>query len=410
MSATVPNVGTRVFSDLSPTVASIDARQTYAAMCLPMPNADNSVEKHRPFVVSTDDDEKIALLGEGVAKDAINQIAAEGITTDIILSRAEEGADEDAQLGHIAGAATDKTGLWSLLEAKGETGLEPGFILGPEYFHQRPGGAANPCLMVADALCDKFIDCMAIGDAPNTNREDAAEAASDFATSLNIMMGYPRVRIWKGGGEVDAPFSTSWAAAILRRDAQVGNPYKAAWNKPMKGVRGLTLKVSHRDGDPTSDSNFLCQSGVGTAIEKKVLWAPYSTASDPTVRDYRSIKRIRTRRSIEKAFLRAMRKYNAEDLGAHLTTLLFQAASEACAERKAFGAVIDYEVIWDRKMNPNTVLRDGGLRIKLRFEETPDLTDLQIFTEPQPEAFDLLAGNIAAALQTLGDPNIRVAG
>jgi hypothetical protein len=34
---------------------------------------------------------------------------------------------------------------------------------------------------------------------------------------------------------------------------------------------------------------------------------------------------------------------------------------------------------------------------------------LQIFTEPQPEAFDLLAANIAQALEALGDQNIRVA-
>ena len=46
--------------------------------------------------------------------------------------------------------------------------------------------------------------------------------------------------------------------------------------------------------------------------------------------------------------------------------------------------------------------------MKLRFEETPELIDLGIYTEPMPEAFDILAENIAAALEALGDPNIRV--
>ena len=408
MSATVPNVGVRVFSDLTPTVASINARQTYAFMCLPAPEADASIEMHKPVVVSTEDPEAIALLGDGIAKDAITQIASEGISTDIIFSRCEEGVDEEAQLGHIAGDAALKTGIWAALEALSETGLEPGLLLAPGYTSQRPGDAANPVLTAADAICDKIIDCMAIGDAPGTTREEAAAAAADFATSLNVMMGWPQVRVWRNGADAVAPMSPSWAAAILRRDAEVGNPYKAAWNRPLKGIRGVATRVSHRDGDPTSDSNFLAQAGVGTIIENKLLWAPFSTATDPTVRDYRSIKRIRTRRSIEKAFLRAMRKYNAQDLGPHLATLIFQTISEACAERQAIGALIDYEVIWDRKLNPNTLLRDGGLRVKLRFEETPDLVDLGIYTEPQPEAFDLLAENIAAALEALGDPNIRV--
>lgn len=409
MSATVPNVGVRVFSDLTPTVASIDARQTYVGMCLPAPNADVSIEMHKPMAISTEDSATIALLGDGVAKDAITQIAAEGISTDIIFSRCPEGVDETAQLSEIAGDAALKTGIWALLEAKSEIGLEPGLIIAPEYSHQRPGDAANPVMVAADAICDKIIDCMVVGDAVGTTREEAATSAADFATSLNVMMGFPRVKVWKNGADATASMSTSWAAAILRKDAQVGNPYKAAWNTSLKGIRGVETRVSHRDGDPTSDSNFLCQAGVGTIIENKLLWAPYSTATDPTVRDYRSIKRIRTRRSIEKAFVRAMRKYNAQDLGPHLATLIYKTISEACAERQAIGAIIGYEVIWDRALNPNTSLRDGALKVKLRFEETPDLTDLQIYTEPQPEAFDLLADNIAAALEALGDQNIRVA-
>ncbi|QFS97553.1 Phage tail sheath protein [Labrenzia sp. THAF191b] len=409
MSAIVPNVGTRVFSDLTPTVASIDARQTYIGMCLPAPNADNSIEMHKPIAVSTEDSETIALLGDGVAKDAIEQIAMAGISTDIIFSRCEDDPDEATQLGHIAGSAASKTGVWALAEALSEIGLEPGLIIAPEFSHQRPGDAANPVVTAAEGVCNKIIDCFVVADADGTTRETAAASAADFATSLNILMGYPRVKIWKNGADATAPMSTSWAAQILKRDAEAGNPYKAAWNRPLVGIRGVETRVSHRDGDPTSDSNYLCQAGVGTIIENKLLWAPFTTATDPTVRDYRSIKRIRTRRSIEKAFIRAMRKYMAGDLGPHLATLIYQTISEACAERQAFGAIIDYEVIWDRKLNPNTSLRDGALKVKLRFEETPDLVDLQIFTEPQPEAFDLLAANIAQALEALGDQNIRVA-
>jgi phage tail sheath protein FI len=410
MSATTPNVGVRVFSDLSGTTAAIDARVAYCGIALPCPDADSSIEKHKPIVVNTSDSELITLLGAGVARDTITQIASEGISTDLIFVRTDDDEDAETQLGMVAGSAVDKTGAWALLEAKSETGLEPGLIIAPGYTSQRPGDAANPVATAMDAICDQIIDCMAVTDTAETSREAAAENAADFATSLNMIAMYPSALVTIDGVNVTRPLSPHMAAAIMRRDAEAGNPYKAAWNRPLKGIRGVSQTVSYQDGRTETDANYLVQNGVGTVIENKLLWAPYSTATDPTVKAYRSIKRIRTRRSIEKALLRALRKYNAGDLGPHLVTLIYQSVAEACAERVNFGALIDYELVWDRKLNPATFLRDGGLRVKLRFEETPDLTDLQIFTEPQPEAFDILAGRIGQALTALGNPNIRVAG
>lgn len=407
MAATTPNVGVRVFSDLTGTVATIDARVTYTGMCVPAPNADNSIEKDRPYAISTSDSETIELLGEGVAQDTFRQIASEGIDTDIIFVRADDDEDEETQLTHIVGDPTQKTGVWALLEAKGELGLEPALAISPGFTASRPGDAANPVVTALNTVATKIIDCFVVADTDGTTREAAMECAADFATALNVCMIYPQAKVWIGG-DVVRPLSPHWAAAIMRRDAEVGNPYKAAWNRPLQGIRGTSQKVGHRDGDPTAESNVLAQAGVGTVIENKLLWAPFTTATDPTVKAYRSLKRIRTRRSIEKAFIRALRGYNAMDLGPHLATLLYQSASEACAERQALSALVGYEVVWDRKLNPNTLLRDGGLRMKLRFEETPELIDLGIYTEPMPEAFDILAENIAAALEALGDPNIRV--
>lgn len=408
MSATTPNVGVRVFSDLSGTTAAIDARVSYCGIALPCPAADVSIEKHKPIVINTGDTELITLLGAGVARDTITQIASEGISTDLIFVRTDDDIDADIQLGMVAGSAVDKTGAWALLEAKSETGLEPGLIIAPGYTSQRPGDAANPVATAFDAICDQIIDCMAITDTLETTREAAVENAADFATSLNMIAMYPSALVTIDGVNVTRPLSPHMAAAIMRRDAEVGNPYKAAWNRPFKGIRGVSQTVSYQDGSTETDANYLVQNGVGTVIENKLIWAPYSTATDPTVKGYRSIKRIRTRRSIEKALLRALRKYNSDDLGPHMVSLIYQSVAEACAERVTFGALIDYELVWDKKLNPATFLRDGGLRVKLRFEETPDLTDLQIFTEPQPEAFDILSGRIGQALTALGNPNIRV--
>ena len=160
--------------------------------------------------------------------------------------------------------------------------------------------------------------------------------------------------------------------------------------------------MGYRDGDTSSDANFLNQNGVGTVIEGNLLWSPFNTATDPTIVGYRSIKRIRTRRAIEKALLKPLRAYLAQDLGPHLVTLIGTAIDQACAERKAVGALIGWQVVYDSSLNPASLLKKGGLRLKLRFEETPDLTDLGVYSTTMPEEFAVLSDAITAAIDNLG--------
>ncbi len=410
MSGTTPNVGVRVFSDLSPTTAVISARQSYGALCMPVPGAPLDMPLDEPFLVDLSKPEEIARFPAGtLARDALNQIASEGIVTDIIFVQVAANADPEAQISLVAGSAGANTGVHALASSKTHVGLEPSFILAPGFTALRPDDVANPAVAAIDVVCDQIIDCMGIVDTPETSRTAAIEYAADFAASYNIIACYPSV-IWNNGtANVTRPMSPHVLAAHLRRDAEVGNPFKAAWNRPMKGVLGLSQDVTYRDGDTTHDANVLNQGGVVTAIERNLLWGPYTTATDPTTIGYRSIKRIRTRRAVEKALLRAVRKFAAADLGPHTVTLVYRSVADFCAELVSLSALIDYELIWDRSINTNALLRDGGLRVKLRFEETPDLTDLQIYSEPQPEAFDILAGRIGQALAALGNPNIRVA-
>lgn len=412
MSATTPFVGVRVFSDLRNTIAAIDTRDsTVIGMALPLPNVavgDAALfPLDEPTRVATDDAELITKMGPGVARDTIEQIASEGIVTDLVFVRVPHHAEIETQIGHIVGSAATKKGLWALLEAKDELKLEPGIIIAPSYDSQRLGDAANPVTMAIDAICTRIIDCIGIVNTPATSREAAAEYAADFATSLNIVAMYPQARVFLDGQDVVRPLSPHVAAATVRRDKEVGNPYKAAWNRRLIGVRGPSQRVTYRDGDTSTDANFLLFNGVGTVIEGSTLWAPFNTATDPTAVGYRSIKRIRTRRAIEKAMLRPLRQYVSEDLGPHLPVLIGRALEEACEERRALNAIIDFEITWSKQLNPATLLRAGGLRLKLRFEETPDLTDLQVYSEPQPEAFDVLQAAIAAGIEGLGSSNFR---
>ena len=408
MTATTDFVGVRVFPDLSNQVVSIDTRDsTVIGMTGPLPGIDpmneTKIPYDEPFRISTDDPVTIAMLGPGLIQDTVNQTLQEGIVTDIAFSRSRipTSGTIDAQLAAVAGDPGQKTGQWALLYAKDELGLEPGCLLAPGSTSQRLDNAKNPVAAGMDAICSIIIDCLGFVSTPNTSREDAVIYAQDFAASLNMVAVYPNA-LYELGGEVTREMAPSVAAAMIRSDKANGNPYKAFWNKELMGVLAPSQRVSYHDGDPTSDANFLVQNGVATVIEGNLLWSPFNTATDPTVSGYRSIKRIRTRRAIEKALLRPLRAYLAQDLGPHLVTLIGQAVDQACAERAAIGALIDWKVSFSKALNPADLLKKGGLRLSLKFEETPDLTDLGIYDTPMPEAFAVLQDAISAAINNLG--------
>lgn len=416
MSGTTDFVGVRQFSNLRSTVAKIDTRDATAiGVPLPAPLADNAAFPiDEPVTLSLDNSEQIGLLGEGIARDTVNQILSEGIVTDLAFVRTQHStltdpqAKLEAEINAIVGSAGSKTGVWALLEAKSHIKIEPGCIIAPGYMAHRLGDAANPIVAAARTVADRIIDCMVIADTPSTSTEDAIEWAEDFATALNVIGMYPGGVVNLGAGNVTRPLSANVAGAMVRRDKETGGPYKAAWNRALQGVLGPSVPVGYTDGDINSEANQLAQAGVGSIIEGNLLWAPFTTATDPTVKSWRSIKKIRTRRAVEKAMLRPMRQYLAEDITPHVVSLIYRAADQFLSDLKTLGAIIDYELIWSKSLNPASLLEAGGLRVKMRWAETPDLVDLQLYDEPMPEAFDVLNAAIAAALSQLGLSNIRV--
>ncbi len=416
MSGTTDFVGVRRFSNLTSTVAKIDARDSTAAgMVLPAATADNVAFPIGELVkLKLDDRDQVAKLGTGVARDAVDQLLSEGIVTDVAFVRVQHSIKTDAQakleeeINNIVGSAGAKTGMYALLDAKSELKIEPGLIIAPGYMSARIGGAANAVASAARTVADRIIDCMVIADTPVTSVAAAQAWAEDFKTALNVIAVYPQAVVNLGAGNVTRALSPHVAGAIIRRDKETGGPYKAAWNRPLTGVLGPSVGVAYTDGDISSDANQLAQKGVGTIIEGNLLWAPFTTATDPTVSYWRSIKKIRTRRAVEKAMLRPMRQYLSEDITPHMVTLIYRAADQFLSDLVTLGAIIDYELIWSKALNNAGVLSAGSLRAKMRWAETPDLVDLQLYDEDMPEAFNVLEAAIASALSSLGNSNIRV--
>ncbi len=357
-------------SSLTDTLASIDVRDSSViGMCLPANAADPSVfPADTPVAISTDDATLATKMGPGTAYDAIRQIASEGIVAKVIFTRCGAiqaqayTATEAAAL--VAGDPVAKTGVHALLNAKALTGYEPGIVIAPGLTAQTVGAAI-------DAVVTRIGDAVGVIDAPSTTAAAAIAHAALFATSTNIIDCSVGAKVSLDGSVVTRALSPHVAAMIVKRDQEAGSPFKASWNRGFKGVLGPSRPIEFRLSDPACEANTLVQAGLVTVIEGKVFWGPYTTATDPTVRAWRSIKRIRTRRAIERALQTPLRLYLAEDVTPHAVTLLYDSIDNFMDGLRGQSAIIDHEIVWDRTLNPNTLLRDGGLRVVTRWRRPP---------------------------------------
>lgn len=89
-----------------------------------------------------DEADKIATLGDaGELSMAIDDILAEGINGSMIIRRVPKEVARNEQLGAVIGDASDRTGLWGLLDARAQTAVRPGIIIAPGFCNDSPIGA-----------------------------------------------------------------------------------------------------------------------------------------------------------------------------------------------------------------------------------------------------------------------------
>lgn len=421
MPATTPHVGVRAYFDRLGTAPFLIADMSTIGGAFT--GANDTVAAKFPLNVpvhfTTDDLEMTTALGAtGTLRHTIDAIISEGIIASVVAVRVAEGANIEATMANIVGSASARTGLYALLDAKGETGVEPDILIAPGYTSQRLGSAANPAATALDAICDRITTAVAVCDTPSANKTVAVEWAADFAGTLNVIAIGQAVRVSVDGTPVVRPASPHIAAQIVRTDKEKGAPYYNPGHSPgqraLKGILGPDRAVTWRVNDPDCEANYLIQRGVNSLVQVeqnrtfrrvnspqgKDFWGFFNTSSDPK---WRAINMVRTRKAVLEVIPRTLVQYIGRNLGAHLITTIGSSIEAFLAELYGLpepAILPGWKVLWPRELNTNGVLAVGGSAFRVQFQEAPPLVDLQIFTEPHEASFDILASQIEAAMRT----------
>lgn len=423
MTVTTPHVGVRTFLDATNDTAPfmIADMSTIGGAFEPAADVDRDYfPPDTPVSFTTDDTAAIAACGTtGTLRQTIDACTQEGIVATMVATVVDDfpqNADIDAKMARIVGSASNKTGLYSLLEAQGETGVAPDILIAPGYTSQRLGNAANPAATAIDALCERIMTAVGVCDTPSTTKEDSVEWSADFTTTMNLIAIAQAVRVSVGGVPIVRPASPSIAALIAKTDKAMGAPYYNPGNRNLTGILGPSRSVGFSISDPDSEANYLIQRGVNSLVQLtsdrtsrrsnspqgKTFWGFFNTSSDPL---WRAINVVRTRKAVREVIPRTLVKYVGRNLGAHIAILLLQSLQDFMSELMSLptpAILPGSDVIWDRALNDNNTLRTGGFIVNLNFEEAPPITDIQVYTGRRAASFNILAAEIQKAMTASG--------
>lgn len=416
MPATTPHVGVRTFLETTDQQPLIIADMSTIGGSFTAPQADrNLIPPDEPVHFTTDDAEMVAAVGAtGTLAETIDACNREGVVASIVAMVPEVDPTDDieTQMAAICGSSTAQTGLWGLLAAQAQTGVEPDILIAPGYLSQRLGNAANPAATIIDALCNRIVTAVGVCDVPSTSKEDAVEWTADFAETMNLIAIGQQARYQVGTNVVTRPASAAIAALMVKNDKARGGPYYNPGNQALTGILGPDRAVGFSVSDPDCEANYLIQRGVNSLVQLtkdrtsrrtnspqgKTFWGFFNTSSDPL---WRSISVVRTRKAVREVIPRTMVKYMGKNLGVHLVTVILQSLDDFISELQSLpepAVLPGSRVEWLRSLNDNATMRTGGLRVYMAFEEAPTLTDLGIYMARNERSFDILAADIEAAM------------
>ena len=419
MPATTPHVGVRTFLNRTEKQPFIIADlSTIGGSFTPGTGIDRTLfPPDVPVHFTTDDTAMVAGAGTGTLRQTIDAITAEGVVASVVAAVPDlTGATTiEQQMAKMVGSPSARTGLYALLAAQGETGVEPDNIICPGFTSQRLGSAANPAATAMDAICERLPTAMAWCQTPSSTKEAAVEWAADFTETLNIIACAQAGRVSVDGVPIVRDIAPHLAALMVRTDKENGAPYYNPGNQALKGILGPDRGVGFSISDPDCEANYLIQRGVNSLvqIEKsrtsrasnspqgKTFWGFFNTSTDPL---WRAINVVRTRKAVREVIPRTLVRYVGQNLGSHIGVLLLQSLEDFLSELKGLPkpAILGGEVRWERALNSNAGLRTGGFAVNLDFEEAPPITDIQVYTGRYEAAFNILASEIQTAMSQYG--------
>ncbi|AJY30223.1 phage tail sheath family protein [Burkholderia thailandensis 34] len=355
---------TTVLVDTGPRTIAVPSTSVVGIADTFTPGPDR-VQPNVPVRVTSEYD-AVAAFGEhsaitrairGIYQQSKTAIVAVGVDAGL-----KDGELTSAIIGGVTAGGT-RTGLQALVDGKSLFDLQPRLLIAPGHTSKQAVATA------ADALASK-LRAIAIVDGPNTDDEAAIAYAENFG-SKRLYLVDPGVRYWDTGANVDAdaPASAYAAGMFCQTDAAIGF-WASPSNKEIVGITGTSRPIEFLDGDETCRANLLNNAKITTIIRDGGfrLWGNRTLSADPK---WTFVTRVRTLDIVMDA-VQAGHKW-AVDRGITATYVkdVTEGLQAFMRDLRTQGAIINFEVYADPRLNSASQLEQGKVYWNIRFTDVP---------------------------------------
>jgi len=302
----------------------------------------------------------------GTLLDAVNMI--HGITNPVMVVVRAEDPGGGAVASALIGDATDRTGVYALLNAKAVTGIQPRLLCAPAPDGYTYTDGAITAAPLATALCSvaERLRAAAMIDGPNTNAVEAGQAINSIGNKRGFLVD-PWVQNLSGN---EMPVSALVAALFSKRDNSDGFNWTPS-NTVIDNISGTSRPIDFTMGDAACEADILAGLHVNTIIREDGyrLWGVRTAQT--TDSNWFQISRVRIADliadSIQAAHLwaidRPITKRYVEDVVDGVNTYL--------RSLKARSIIYDGDAWADPELNTAADLNEGHLTVSFDFVDHP---------------------------------------
>lgn len=339
-------------------------------------------------------------LGTGGNVEAIwDAVDDQGVVAEMQIVPVTEGTGAtdqlklEATIANIVGSGADHSGVHAFKQASKPAKI----ITVPGYTSQRISNAKNPVMAELVGICAR-LKAIKIGDTPSASKTVAETYRDDFTNDPRCFLFHPAVKVLRGGSVVNEPASGRIAGLFVKKDKEVGGPWKSPSNQAIGGILGPSRPISYYHGEPDSEANYLNQIQIATIRGNDVLWGNQTCAEDPLDK---FVNVVRTNDAIDDAIVRAFYWAMDDNLNVPHAVAVIQSLSNFGDELVAAGAVIGFRAWFERPLNSNEGLASGILRVEYDREPYAPLEDLQFGARRNLEYYAVVANGILQSLDRI---------
>lgn len=331
-----------------------------------------------PVRISTSDPAKVADLGTGPLRDAVDGINAQlsGLNAgaDVTILRVAEGIDVEATSTNIINA------LGAVGSIPSQVNATPRLVWAGRTAWRPDLDTSNPVVAELHTACEKLLAVAAV-DVDDTDTANAIDARETMNSERLMPVGVAARVFDQSQMLVTKPMGPRVIGLFARVDGEnQGRPFQPIANRPIHGIAGLSRNIPFSLLDGSTEGQQLLESEVSivaageTGVDGSIADGGFvfiGTDNTTTGELWKQIHQVRGADFITVELMEITRQFLGKRVTADLVEAWLNSMKFVLRDHKAADEILGYQVDFRKDKNSPEQIRLGELTVNLGIEPAP---------------------------------------